>query len=422
MAPGVPFCWLVSATLPIAWANGGPEEGTIHPLAGLQSTVAPDGSSFTAAEVPLTCRIADLAQSQLSSSCAILDLTHNALHSRPVSGNTTLDSNSTIRLLVEALKGANSPSSLLLSGSDLLGEQADGVTSDAFFAELAPALRGLHTLALDGCNLTSLHVEAVVNSTLVPASPLHTLSLARNHVGPLGATAIGRRLSEHSGGLSLASLQLTETALGGEGSTALSESISQGGGASLVRLALDQNGIGDDGAIELGRALARARGGALRVLDLSGNGIGPRGVYSFAQSLAAADDASRAAGLHELYLSSNSAGGDGAEALASLIERREHLHVLSVHDNAIPAAGADALERALRRGRSLSRLTGLRHNDAWPGEVTSRIEAAVARNSDALARAGAAPLLAEAQPPLAKTFDGQAVETPNSGAGAVGPL
>jgi hypothetical protein len=367
------------------------------------ATVAHDGVTvLTAAEPPITCRIQHLVAGDLSL-CAALDLSGNALHSNPASGGenaTVLSGNQTLGLLVRVLNdgasrgGPPKLTSLMLSGSTMLAQ--DVAASELFVSTVAPAMRGLSSISLDGCGLTGLHVDALANATLVRGTPLRTLSLARNDVGADGAAAIARQLVYADG---LATLQLSGTGLGASGAASLADSLSRGGGASssLVHLALDQNAIGDGGAAALGDALAKARGGVLQTLDLSGNAIGPTGAARFARALAAADDASLAAGLRELHLSSNNVGAEGTIALAAAVERRVNLHTLSLHDNAIPREGGEALARALRGARALSRVTGVRHNDAWPADTAGRIEAAVASNADALARAGADPLLAEAR-------------------------
>ena len=245
-------------------------------------------------------------------------------------------------------------------------------------------------LAFDGCNLTAHAMDAVVAASLFTRSRLRTLSLARNVMGAEGALTLARRLMNND---RLQTLELSSTELGATGAQALAEALSApGGGSGLERLILGQNGLGDAGAAILGQALARGRGGVLAELDLSGNGIGQRGGAALASALAAADDDSRAARLRTLWLSSNSIGGEGAIALAAALERRLELHTIGVHGNAITSDGAKELERALRHGRAISRLPGLRHNDAWPDTQAARIEQFLSRNLDAQHMAGKPPL------------------------------
>ena len=356
-------------------------------LIGAASSTPEPVLEFVPAIAQVRCSVLDLVSSSLAD-CTTLDLRSNALHSLPVWENVTFTDNQTFAMLSDALwdkERAPLIHTLLFSDSVSLAED-----EARFLGMVAPRLYGLTTLALDGCNLTALAAEAVVNSTLVAGSPMRALTLARNAIGADGAKAIARQLA-YSDQLSM--LQLSETALTPAGGELLAESLGNGAGAGLEELALDQSDIGDAGAIALGQALARASGAKLRLLDLSGNSIGQIGGASFGRSLAEAEDGTRADGLRELYLSSNDLGDDGAIAIAAALERRTHLYELSLHDNAILRTGARAIERAMRRNRGLTRIHGLRHNDAWPDDVAYYIEVALARNTEARARGeSAAPV------------------------------
>ena len=100
---------------------------------------------------------------------------------------------------------------------------------------------------------------------------------------------------------------------------------------------------------------------------------------------------SRAAQLRRVDLNGNSAGANGTTALADAVARNPRLQVLSIHANAIPSQGADALHQALRQGRAVNEVRGLHHNDV-PAPRAAAIEHAAARNRDAHVRGGRAPI------------------------------
>ena len=52
----------------------------------------------------------------------------------------------------------------------------------------------------------------------------------------------------------------------------------------------------------------------------------------------------------------------------------------------------------MRRNRGLTRIHGLRHNDAWPDDIAYYIEVALARNTEARARGESAAPVGEHLP------------------------
>ncbi|KAG8462284.1 hypothetical protein KFE25_012104 [Diacronema lutheri] len=216
---------------------------------------------------------------------------------------------------------------------------------DAAFGALARLLAHEHsslaTLAFARADMSASRADALARAIARSArSPLATLNLDGQPIGPAGAHALVRAL--------------------------------EAPGCALQMLSLRGNGVCNEGALELAAALeaagARSR---LRSLDLSANGISEKG------AIALADCVRAGCPLRELLLRTNGVCDRGAVALAASLEASAHLRRLDLQGNALGDVGVSALAHALRANRALRTLAlrGCQFGDVGASALASALRA-----------------------------------------------
>uniref|UniRef100_A0A7S4V1E0 WPP domain-containing protein n=2 Tax=Guillardia theta TaxID=55529 RepID=A0A7S4V1E0_GUITH len=209
-------------------------------------------------------------------------------------------------------------------------------------------------------DLSHLQQEHVVNK-------LTRLVLDGNHLGDVGATALGAMLSRNQ---SLSLLSLCDNWIGPEGSTALAEGMK--GNEGIETLRLNGNVIGNQGMPAFLDLLGSSPSSRLSCLELSGNAIGQAGVRVLARALV---DNSR---LTRLDLSHNLLGADGAAYLRKGLERSVGLRELLLDRNMLGDSGFMQVALAFSQGmkgamnRSLTLLSVAGNNISDKGVMHMR--------------------------------------------------